>query len=327
MLRSKRLSTACLVAGVLAAAVVSTRSAGGQPYPSQDLHFICAFPAGSGADIIVRFFAEKMRARLNRTVLVENRPGANGNIATEYVARSKPDGYTVYVMSGDALAANMHNFKSPPVDVIKQLRLVATLNRMTMMIAVTASSPHRSIDELTDAMKAKGDKASYLTSNPPGRVVGAMYKEKAGLGAVEVQYRTAADGLNDLTNGNLDYAILDPVFASAQAREQRIRILAVSTGQRLRATSAYSTMTELGYPMDLTSWWGAMVPTGTPAAVIDKLHAAFSAIVDSDDSKKFLDSIVSDPWTLTPDEAQAYWQEDIDAWKEYIRATKIEPQG
>jgi tripartite-type tricarboxylate transporter receptor subunit TctC len=176
-------------------------------------------------------------------------------------------------------------------------------------------------------MKAKGDKASYLTSNPPGRVVGAMYKEKAGLGAVEVQYRTAADGLNDLTNGNLDYAILDPVFASAQAREQRIRILAVSTGQRLRATSAYSTMTELGYPMDLTSWWGAMVPTGTPAAVIDKLHAAFSAIVDSDDSKKFLDSIVSDPWTLTPDEAQAYWQKDIDAWKEYIRATKIEPQG
>jgi tripartite-type tricarboxylate transporter receptor subunit TctC len=193
MLRSKRLSTACLVAGVLAAAVVSARSAGGQPYPSQDLHFICAFPAGSGADIIVRFFAEKMRARLNRTVLVENRPGANGNIATEYVARSKPDGYTVYVMSGDALAANMHIFKSPPVDVIKQLRLVATLNRMTMMIAVIASSPHRSIDELTDAMKAKGDKASYLTSNPPGRVVGAMYKEKAGLGAVEVQYRTAAD--------------------------------------------------------------------------------------------------------------------------------------
>jgi tripartite-type tricarboxylate transporter receptor subunit TctC len=221
----------------------------------------------------------------------------------------------------------MHIFKRPPVDVVKQLQLVATLNRMTMMIAVIASSPYKSIDELTAAMKQKGDKASYLTSNPPGRVVGAVYKEKAGLTAVEVQYRTAADGLNDLANGNLDYAILDPVFATAQAREQRIRILGVSTGQRLRATASYPTMTELGYPMDLTSWWGAMVPAGTPAPVIDKLHAEFSAIVVSDDSRKFLDSIASDPWTLTPDEAQAYWRRDVDAWKEYISTAKIEPQG
>jgi tripartite-type tricarboxylate transporter receptor subunit TctC len=221
----------------------------------------------------------------------------------------------------------MHIFKRPPVDVVKQLQLVATLNRMTMMIAVIASSPYSSIDELTAAMKQKGDKASYLTSNPPGRVVGAMYKEKAGLTAVEVQYRTAADGLNDLTNGNLDYAILDPVFATAQAREQRIRILGVSTGQRLRATSNYSTMTELGYPMDLTSWWGAMVPSGTPAAIIDKLHAEFSKIVASEDGKTFLNTIASDPWTLTPEEAQAYWRENVDAWKDYIRDAKIEPQG
>jgi tripartite-type tricarboxylate transporter receptor subunit TctC len=152
MPRSRRLFQACAWAALVTASVVSSRAAEAQPYPSQDLHFICAFPAGSGADVIVRFFAEKMRARLNRTVLVENRPGANGNIATEYVARAKPDGYTVYVMSGDALAANMHIFKRPPVDVLNQLQLVATINRMTMMVAVIASSPYKSIDELTAAM-------------------------------------------------------------------------------------------------------------------------------------------------------------------------------
>ncbi len=327
MPRSRRLFQACAWAALVTASVVSSRAAEVQPYPSQDLHFICAFPAGSGADVIVRFFAEKMRARLNRTVLVENRPGANGNIATEYVARAKPDGYTVYVMSGDALAANMHIFKRPPVDVLKQLQLVATINRMTMMVAVIASSPYKSIDELTAAMTQKGDKASYVTSNPPARVVGAMYKETAGLSAVEVQYRTAGDSLNDLMSGNVDYAILDPVFATAQAREGRVRILAVATGRRVQAAESYPTMTELGYPMDLTSWWGAMVPTGTPRAIVDKLNAEFSAIVASEDGKRFLDSIASDPWTLTPDEAQAYWRKDIDEWKEHIRTAKIEPQG
>ncbi len=298
-----------------------------QGYPSQDIHFICGFAAGSGADIIVRFFANKMQPILGKTIIVENKPGAIGNIATEYVARAKPDGHTVYVTSGDALATNMHIFKNPPVDVTKQLQIVSTINRMPMMIAVSVTSPHKSIDELTKAIKAKGDKASYSTNNPPARVVGAMYKAAAGLSSVEVQYRSSAETLNDVTSGAVDYAIYDPVFATIQSKQGKIRVLAVATGERLKSAPDYPTMTELGYKMNLVSWWGAMVPMDTPRPIVDKLHDAFAQVIASDDGKKFLTSIASDPWVAGPEEAQQYWRKEVDDWREHVRFARIEPQG
>lgn len=298
-----------------------------QNLPAGDVHFICGFAAGSGADIIVRFFADKMRPILNRTVIVENKPGAIGNIATEYVARAKPDGLTVYITSGDALATNMHIFKNPPVDIIKQLQIVTTINRMPMTIAVSVSSPHKTMAELTAAMKAKGDKASYSTNNPPARVVGAMYKEKAGLNSVEVQYRSSADTLNDVMSGAVDYAIYDPVFATIQERQGKVRVLAVATGERLKSAPGYPTMTELGYPINLVSWWGAMVPMDTPRPIVDKLHEAFQAVTTSEEGRKFLASIASDPWIISPDEAQKYWANEVDQWRELVRFAKIEPQG
>jgi tripartite-type tricarboxylate transporter receptor subunit TctC len=275
-----RTRAATFAAMALVASLTPVRA---QNLPNGDVHFICGFAAGSGADIIVRFFADKMRPSLNRTIIVENRPGAIGNIATEYVARAKPDGLTVYITSGDALATNMHIFKNPPVDVVKQLQIVTTINRMPMMIAVANNSPYKTMAELTAAMKEKGEKASYSTNNP--------------------------------------------VFATIQSRQEKIRILAVATGQRLQSAPNYPTMTELGFPMDLVSWWGAMVPMETPRPIVDRLNEAFVAVINSDEGKKFLGSIASDPWLLKPDEAQQYWQKEVDQWKDHVRFAKIEPQG
>jgi tripartite-type tricarboxylate transporter receptor subunit TctC len=316
----------CAFIGVIAC-LACANSSRAQNYPSENIHFICGFPAGSGADLIVRFFGQKIQSLLGRTVLVENKPGAIGNIATEYVARAKPNGYTVYVTSGDALATNMHIFKNPPVDIIKQLQIVTTINRMPMMVVVGLSSPYKSIGELTTAMKDKGDRATYSTTNPPARVVGAMYKETSGVSAVEVQYKTSADALNDLTSGALDFGIYDPVFATIQARQNKLRILAVATGERLKAAPDYPTMTEVGYPMNLVSWWGAMVPVGTPRAIVDQLHEAFKTVIESDEGAKFLASIASDPWILRPDDAQEYWRKEVEQWRDHVRVAKIEPQG
>ncbi|HVG51913.1 MAG TPA: tripartite tricarboxylate transporter substrate binding protein [Xanthobacteraceae bacterium] len=327
MLQSGILTRRRMVAFAALAFVASSGPTRAQGLPPGDVHFICGFAAGSGADLIVRFFGEKMRPILGRNIIVENRPGAIGNIATEYVARAKPDGLTVYVTSGDALATNMHIFKNPPVDVVKQLQIVTTINRMPMTIAVAATSPHKTLAELTAAMKEKGTKASYSTNNPPARVVGAMYKEKAGLNSVEVQYRSSAETLNDVTSGAVDYAIYDPVFATIQSKQGKVRVLAVATGQRLQSAPEYPTMTELGYPMDLVSWWGAMVPMGTPRPIIDKLNEAFVAVITSEEGKKFLASIASDPWLLKPEEAQEYWRKEVDQWRDHVRFAKIEPQG
>ena len=119
-------------------AVAGVGSANAQSYPSQDIHVVCAYPAGSGADLFVRYYAEKLRLATGRNVLVENKPGAVSNIATEYVARAKPDGYTIYIQGGSSIAANMSLFKNPPVDVGKAIQVVAPLNKQPYMLAVDA---------------------------------------------------------------------------------------------------------------------------------------------------------------------------------------------
>ena len=235
-----------------------------QAYPSQDVNFICGFAAGSGADIIVRYFADKMRPLMNRTIIVQNKPGALGNIATEFVARSKPDGHTIYVTGANSVAANMHVFRKPPVDAGKAFQIAATINRATMMLAVRADAPWKTVADLTAAMKQKGDKASYAFANPTAKVLGAMYKERAGLQAVEVAYRTGADFLNELYGGKIDYAFPDNIQAMAQSNAGRMRILAVGAGSRMQAAPDLPTLTELGYPMDIRSWWAALVPAGDP---------------------------------------------------------------
>ena len=114
-----------------------------QAYPSQDIRLICAFPPGSGADVLVRYFAEKLRPVAGRTVIVENKSGAGGNIATEYVARAKPDGHTIYVHAATAVAANQHLFKKPPVDAAKAIQIAASINRQPFMLVVDAKSPYK----------------------------------------------------------------------------------------------------------------------------------------------------------------------------------------
>jgi tripartite-type tricarboxylate transporter receptor subunit TctC len=328
MIRVSGLLPAFAIA-LAAATTVSPHDARAQSqgYPSQDVNFICGFAAGSGADIIVRFFADKMRPIINRTIIVQNKPGALGNIATEFVARSRPDGHTILVTGGNSVAANMHLFKKPPVDAGKAFQIAATINNATMMIAVRADAPWKTVADLTAAMKDKGGNASYAFANPTSRVLGAMYKEKAGLQAVEVGYRTGADYLNELYSGKIDYAIVDNVQGMAQANAGRMRLLAVGAGTRMRAAPDIPTLTESGYPTDIRSWWAALVPAGTPRPIVDQLNAWFSRVVASEEAKTFLNGIASDPWVSTPDDAQAYFLQQITDWGEYVRVANIEPQG
>src|SRR6478609_3522155 len=207
-----------------------------QQYPNQDIHFICAFPPGSGADVLVRYFAEKVRPLTGKNIVVENRSGAGGNIAIEYVAKAKPDGYTVFVHGVSGVATNMNTFKRPPTDAAKTIQVAATINRQPFMLLVDEKSPYKTVADVTNAMKQKGEKASYASAAPFGTVMGEIYKVRTGVKAVEVSYKNAVDSLNDQLSGAVDYGMHDPVYSLAQQREGRLRILGVSTGQRLEAT-------------------------------------------------------------------------------------------
>ena len=315
------------IAGALAALLLATAPAAAQTYPAQDIHLICGYPAGSGADIIVRYYAEKLRAIAGRTVLVDNRTGALGNIATEYVARAKPDGYTVYLTGAGVLAASMYVFKKPPVDVAHELQVVAAINRLASTLAVRANAPWKSLAELTAYLKQKGDKASYAASNPAAQVVGEIYKQQAGVAAVQVLYKTGFDSANDMASGALDYAILDPVYALSQQREGRLRILATAAGQRLEGFPDMPTFAEQGVPMDMLGWWAAFVPAATPRPIIDKLNTMFNQIQALPETKTFHNTYGGDPFISTPEAAQALFIMEVAAWGEYVRLARIEPPG
>jgi len=298
-----------------------------QPYPNQDIHFVTGFPPGSGADVITRFFAEKTRALSGRNIIVENKVGAAGSIATESVAKSKPDGYTLLINAGSGTAAGMHLYKNPPVDVIKAFQIAGTINRQAFMMVVPTNSPYKTVADVTAAMKSKGEKASYATAAPSGIVMGEMYKAITGVKAIEIRYKDSAGSLNELLDGKLDYAMHDPVFSLAQQREGRLRILAHSSGQRLQAIPDVPTMAESGVPgMDLTSWWAYIVPTGTPKPVIDTLNGYLKQILQTDEARKFLNQFGGDPFISTPEEGQALFLKDEQNWRDYVRLAKIEPQ-
>ena len=289
------------VAAFAVAIAAATIGAQAQDYPSQDIRFICGFPAGSGADVLVRYFGEKVRPIANRTIVVENKVGAAGNIAAEYTARSKPDGHVVYVHAASAIAANMHLFKKPPIDAARDLQIAAGVNKQPFMVMVPANSQYQTLAALTEAMKKKGEKASYAQSNTSGKVMGELYKRAAGVTAVEVPYRTANDSLNDFASGVIDYGMMDPVFALSQARAGRLRMLAVSTAQRMQAVPDLPTMAEAGVSgVELLTWFAAMVPSATPRPIIDKLNKWFNEVLATEETKTFLNSFGGDPFIATP---------------------------
>ena len=298
-----------------------------QTYPAQDIHVVTGFPPGSGADTVTRFIAEKLRVAANRPVIVENKVGAAGNIAVEYVARAKPDGYTMLLGTGSAVAALMHLMKAPPVDVVQALRVAATVSRQGFMLVVDAKSPYTTVAALTEAMKKKGTAAMYATAAPSGIVMGELYKSITGVEATEVRFRSAGDSLNELASGKLDYGMLDPQLSLAQAGQGRLRILAQSAGMRLEALPQIPTMAEAGVTgMDLTGWWAIMVPAATPQPIVDQINAWMKGILTTDEVRNFFAATGGDPFITTPEEGQALFVRDEKAWAEYVRLAKIEKQ-
>jgi tripartite-type tricarboxylate transporter receptor subunit TctC len=298
-----------------------------KPYPSDTIHLITGFPPGSGSDVLVRYLGKELGDLTGNTVIVENKTGAAGNIGAEYVARSKPDGYTVYVHAASSIAANMHLFKNPPIDVARDLQVAATINQQAFMLIVPAESPYNSVQELVEAMKEKGDSGNYAISNTTGRVMGRLFSDATGIETEAVSYQTDLEIVNDMKSGTIDFAMMNPVFSLAQARSGAARILAVSTPERIKAAPDYPTFGEAGYPsLVMLSWFAALVPSATPKPVVDKLNGYFNEILARPATEKFLNENGGDPFISTPEEGQALLVKQIDDWKGYVAAAGIVPE-
>lgn len=317
------------IAGIAVAigTVVSTIGSGqAQDFPTREIRVVCGFPAGGGADIMCRYFAKQLQTISGKTFIVENQPGAAGNLAHGYVARQRPDGYVIYPVGGSTLAASLSLFKKPQADPLKDFDYLGSLFKQAWFITVDAKSPYKTLPELTAALKQKGSKASFATSTTIGNVMGEMYKQIAGLDAVQVQYKTMGDSLNDLLGGNIDYMVADAPYLIGQMKAGRLRPLAIGSGERMKSVPDVPTMTEGGVPgIDLLTWWVVAVPAGTPQPVKDKLSGWINEMVRLKETEEFFAATGSDTFILTPKEIDAYLRAEIKNWADYIQRARIEP--
>ncbi len=282
------------------------------------------FAPGSGADSVTRFFAEKLRVVSGKQVIVENKPGALGTLANTYVARSKPDGYTIQLLGLSSLAGSMYMMKDPAVDPEKDFEPIIAPLVQPWVLLVDARRPWKTLPELTAYLKEKKDKASYSSATPMAVVMGELYKADAGLQMVQVNYKAIADSMNDLLSGQIDIALADAAFSLGQIKNGQVRALATSRATRLKALPDVPTMSEGGIQMDLASYWGVMAPAGTPKPIIDKLNGWFVEILKTDEAQKFYTSIACDTVLTTPEQTRKVLATELARWRDYAAIAKLQ---
>jgi len=302
--------------------------AGGQEYPAREIRSLCNYAPGSGADIIVRFYSDRLSKLAGRPVIVENRVGANGMIASDALAKSRPDGYTILITPASAtIVSAPYMFKSLPFDSARDFAAVTTIASLSFVILVDAAGPIRSIGELVAHLKAKPTASFYGATSNTGVIAAELFKTAAGVKTTYVPYKQNVQALTDLLLGQLDFISFDATWALGQAKGGKLRILAATAARRSTAIPDVPTLTELGYGgNDVSPWWGVVVAAGTPKAIVDKLAGWFNQITASEDAKQFLAASAFDPFPGTPEQMQALMKSDAERWKRYVELAKIEPQ-
>jgi tripartite-type tricarboxylate transporter receptor subunit TctC len=303
-------------------------TAAAQEYPTRDIRSICNFAPGSGADIIVRYYSEKLARLAGKPVVVENKPGANGALATADLARSKPDGYSIMITpASSTIASAPYLFKSLPFDAEKDFTAVTTIASLSFVLLVDASKPIKTVDELVAHLKTRPNQGFYGTSNNTGVIAAELFKHAAGLQTTYAPYKQNTQALTDLLQGTVDFLSYDATWAAGQAKGGRVRVLAATAARRSVAFPDVPTLAELGYGKnDVTPWWGVVVPAGTPKPVVDKLAGWFNQITAEKDTQQFLERAAFDPFPGSPEQMAKLLKDDAARWKGYIELAKIEPQ-
>jgi len=314
--------------GAVSVAAVPRLAWADEAYPSGPIRSICPFAADSGADTKVRFYMNKLSEVSGKAGIVENRPGALGNIATEAVARSKPDGYTIYITPGSStLAAAPSLFKKLAYDPISDFEHITTLSSSAFVLCVAGDSPYRSVSDLTAFLNEKGEAGSYGSIAPPGLVSSEIYKAGFGLKTVEVKYKEAGGLYNDLYSGQIAFTHIDMTSIAGQLKTGKLRALHVTSAKRLHAAPDIPGAEEAGVPnMDVVTWWSVHVPAKTPEQICKKLEDWFNKIAVEPDAVKFNADVGSDVMPGNAQKLRDLLIRQTALWHDYARIARIEPQ-
>jgi tripartite-type tricarboxylate transporter receptor subunit TctC len=295
-------------------------------YPDQPIRIICGYAAGSGADVIVRYFAAKLEKLAGQSIIVENRPGAFGNIATQATVSAKPDGYRIMLSGTATVVGNLFLIKDIPFDPMKDLQPVSSLLRNGFILTTSPNSKVNSVAELIASLKGKAT-AKYGQSSGNSLASAELFLAQAGLAAQRVNYKSSAEMVPDIATGELDFAMIDAVFAIAQAKQNRVKLLASTPSTRVPGAPNVPTMAEAGLPgYAFAANWAAWFPKGTAPEIVRQMHSWLDQIVRSPETKEFLANNGADPLPNSVGGTQSMIKSDYDTWERVAAMAKLEKQ-
>jgi tripartite-type tricarboxylate transporter receptor subunit TctC len=307
--------------------LLATGPASAQTYPDHAIRLIVGFTPGSATDVSARMFAQKLTDAWNVPVTVENIPGAGGSVGAERVARSAPDGYTLYWGANGAMTINPSLQPNPTFDPARDLAPIARLLVSPSILAVNNDVPAKTVGELIALAKAQPGKLSYASpgSGTPQHIAGEVFKAQLGLDIVHVPYRGA--NFTDVIGGRVTMTLQNAGALLPTVRDGRLRGLAITALQRSPNIPELPTMNEAGVPgFEATSWFGLLAPTGTPQAIIAKLHRQAVEIVRHPQLVENFGKIGLDVVTDPPDAFATIIRTDTAKWAKVIKDAGIKSE-
>lgn len=295
-----------------------------QAFPAQPLKLIVGFPPGTGPDVVARLLGQKLGEQLKQNLVVDNRAGAGGQIATQAVAKSPADGYTMLLGEVGSIAIAPPAFSKLPYDPAKELAVLSEVVRSDFLLVVPTTSPVQTVADFVKASKARADRVNFATfgAGTPGHFGAEMLAEQGGFKIEPIHYRATGDAVTAIVAGDVQAAFVSTALGSAQIKAGKMRALATTAPARSPLLPEVPTFTEAGLPkVDFSAWFAVFVPAGTPAAVQDLLSTQVAAAVRSPEVRQKLTEAGFTVTGTSRADAERMVRAEAPRWAAVVKAT------
>jgi tripartite-type tricarboxylate transporter receptor subunit TctC len=298
-------------------------------YPNKPINFIVPYAAGGGADSRSRQMALKMSAILKQPIIVDNKPGAGGNIGTEMIARAAPDGYTIGMGNFAPMAVNKTLFTNLRYDPENDVTPIMLIEKGPLVLVVNPKSPFKSVQDIIKAAKAKPGELTFSSGGIGGshQLSAEIFKQSAGIDMIHVPYKSGSAGMTDLMAGNVTMMFDQMYSAMPSIKADKLRPIAITSKKRSPLLPNVPSFTELGYPkVEVLNWQGLIAPKGTSKAIIDKLNAAANEALKDPQLRELMLSQGNEIGGGTPADFAALIRSESIKWGAVVRIANIKPE-
>jgi tripartite-type tricarboxylate transporter receptor subunit TctC len=316
-----------LKVSIAATALLMLAGAARAEFPDKPIRFVVPFAAGSATDQLARAIGQAITTDAKVTVVVDNKPGGSGFIAASDVAKAAPDGYTVLITTNTTHAANEHLYKKLPYDPVKDFAPVTALGKGGQIMVVNPQLPVNTVAEFIALAKKEPGKLSFGSGSSSSRIAGELFQQMAQVQLLHVPYKSNPLAVTDLLGNQIQMMITDNATGLPQVKSGKLKALGVSSKTRSPLAPNVPTIDEAGVKgYEMSYWFAAYAPAGTPQPVITKLNAMLVKAAKSDTAANFYQSTGTEIFTTTPPELAKFQQAESAKWGRIIKAANIQPE-